>query len=103
MPWPSRGSLTSVATSDNRAVDGLEHVARVRDDELLHDRRERDRRELGADALDRRVEPVECLVLDHGRELRAETAANDRLVRDDAAVRLLDRAHERGLVARLQR
>src|SRR3954471_7336889 len=101
MPWPRRGSLTSVAIAGNGPVDRLEHVRLVRDDELLHDGREGQRREARADALDRRVEEVERAVLEQRRHLRAEAPARDRLVRDDAAVRLLDRAHERLLVERL--
>jgi len=49
-----------------------EHVFGVRDDVLLHHRRERERRELRSDALDRRVEVVESLVLQHRRDLGAE-------------------------------
>ena len=64
MPWPSRGSVTWLDKPEawllaDGALDGGEHVLGVRDDVLLHDRRERDRRELGADALDGRVEVVE--------------------------------------------
>src|ERR671933_180743 len=103
IPCPSRGSLISVAIAGNRATDGLEHVVRVRNDPLLHDRRERDGGEPRADALDRRVQPVERAVLDHRRDLGAETAADNRLVRDDAAVRLLHRVDERALVERLER
>src|SRR5258705_9278215 len=101
MPWPRRGSLTSVAiVAPHRAANRLEHVAGVRDDELLHHRRERQWRELRADTLDRCVEPVEGAVLDHGGDLRAEATADDRLVRDDAAVRLLDGRDQSVLVER---
>src|SRR3954453_10037433 len=150
MPWPSRGSLTSVAISAPpgdvatllgcgdqamqgrrerrwrhhrrgrgrpwmwlpggaliRLVDGaedrLQHVLRVRDDELLHHRGERQRRELRADALDRRVEPVEGLVLQDPRALGAEAHPRPGLVRDDRAVRLLHGTDERLLVERLKR
>ena len=81
----------------------VQHVGGVRDDELLHHRRERERRELRAHALHRSVEPVEGLVLDDGRDLGAEAHALDGLVRDDAAVRLLHRLDDRLLVERLQR
>src|SRR5712691_2393375 len=103
IPCPSRGSLTSVAISSDRAIDRREHVVRVWNAPLLHHRRERQRRELGADALDRRVEPVERAVLDHRGDLRAEAHARDRLVCDDAAVRLLHGFNQRLLVERLQR
>ena len=56
MPWPRRGSLTSVAICSgarDRPANRGEHVIRVRDDPLLHRGRERERRELRADALDR--------------------------------------------------
>src|SRR5207244_18770 len=90
MPWPRRGSLTSVAiAAPHGSANRFKHVGCMGNDELLHHRRERQRRELRADALDRRVEPVERAVLDHGGDLGAETAAHDRLVRDDAAVRFL--------------
>src|SRR5512133_4403411 len=99
MPWPRRGSLTSVAiVPSHGSANRCEHVAGVRDDELLHHRRERQRRELRADTLDRRVEPVERAVLNHGGNLCAETTADDRFVRDDAAVRLLDGRDQRVLV-----
>src|SRR5512133_2611714 len=99
MPWPRRGSLTSVAiVAPHGSANCFEHVARVRDDALLHHRRERQRRELRADALDRRGEPVERAVLDHGCDLCAEATADDRLVRADAAVRLLDGRDQRVLV-----
>src|SRR5205814_148365 len=81
IPCPSRGSLTSLATR-HRPLDRLEHVVGVRDHVLLHHRRERKRRELRPDALDRRVEPVERLLLDDGRDLRAEAHPRHRLVRD---------------------
>src|SRR5262249_4808793 len=103
MPCPRRGSLTSVAIPAHGALDRRQDVVGVRHDELLHDRRERQRRELRTDALDRGVEPVEGLVLDDGGDLRAEAHLHDRLVRDDAAVRLLDRGDDRVLVERLQR
>src|SRR6185436_10718934 len=51
IPWPRRGRMTSLAT--DRPPDRVEHVGGVRDDELFHDRRERQRRELRPDALDR--------------------------------------------------
>src|SRR3954453_18854419 len=103
MPWPRRGSLTSVAIARNGPVDRLEHVRLVRDDELLHDRREGQRREARADPLDGRVEEVEGALLEQRRAPGAEAPPRDRLLRDDAAIRLLDRAHERLLVERLQR
>src|SRR6266516_3776291 len=103
MPWPRRGSLTSVAiVAPHGSANRLEHVVGLRHDELLHDRRERQRRELSADTLDRRVEPVERAVLDQGGDLCAEATADDRLVRDDAAVRLLDGRDQRVLVEREQ-
>ena len=95
MPWPSRGSLTwfaiGYAFPTVRRI-AVEHVGHLRDHVLLHHRRERERRELRADALDRRVEPVERLVLQHGRHLGAEAHARHGLVRDDRAVRLLHAA-----------
>src|SRR5205085_6688211 len=109
MPWPRRGSLTSVAMGwpsallVDGAVDRLEHGLRVRDDERLHHGREGQRCELRADPLDRRVEPVERLVLEDGRDLGSEAHACDGLVRDDRAIRLLDRGDERLLVERLER
>src|SRR5207302_10171068 len=90
MPWPRRGSLISVAIASNRPVDRLEHVVGVRHAPLLHHRRERQRRELRPDTLDRRVEPVECVVLDYRGHLGTEAHARNGFVRDDAAVRLLD-------------
>src|SRR5437764_15471994 len=39
IPCPRRGSLTSVGTTD-RPQDRLQHVLGMRDDELLHPRRE---------------------------------------------------------------
>src|SRR3954449_8446292 len=90
MPWPRRGSLTSVAIAGDRPVDRLEHVRLVRDDELLHDGREGKRREARADALDRRVQEVEGPVLEDRGNFCAEAPPRDRLVRDDAAVRLPD-------------
>src|SRR6185312_13261672 len=72
IPWPRRGSLTSSAIALHRPLDRSQHVIGVRDDVLLHHRREGQRREPGADALDGRVEPVERLVLDDGGDLRAE-------------------------------
>src|SRR5919198_3713567 len=103
IPCPSRGSFTSLAIATYRATDRREHVGGVRHDVLLHHGRERNRRELRPHTLDRRVEPVERLLLHHGRDLGAEPHARDRLVRDDAAVRLLDRVDDRALVQRLQR
>src|SRR5579859_3636375 len=100
MPWPRRGSLTSVATAHG-AVDRPQNIGCLRHDELLHDGREGNGRELGADPLNRGVEPVERLVLDDSPDLGAEPAADDGLMGDDAAVRLLDRADERRLVERL--
>src|SRR5919197_5300413 len=88
-------------SSTHRLSDRLEHVVGVRDDVVLHHRRERERRELRAYPLDGRVEPVECLFLDDGGNLGAEAHPRDRLVRDDAAIRLLDRVNERLLVERL--
>src|SRR5205807_2784754 len=67
-------------------ADRLQNVVGVRHDPLLHHGCERQRREPGPDALDRRVEPVEGAVLDHRRDLRSEPHAGDRLVCDDAAV-----------------
>src|SRR5688500_13598361 len=103
MPCPRRGSLISVAIATHSSLDGREHVVGVRNDPLLHHRGERERRELCAHALDRRVEPIEGAVLDHGRDLGAEAHPRHCLVRDDAAVRLLHRRDERVLVERLQR
>src|SRR3954466_7555461 len=102
IPWPSRGSLTSVATL-HRAENRLQDVVGVRGDELLHHRGERQRRELRPDPLDRRVEPVERLVLDDRRDLGADPHPHDRLVRDHAPVRLLHRLDQRLLVERQQR
>src|SRR5436305_10586729 len=62
MPWPRRGSLTSLATRD-RPPDRRENVVGLRHDELLHRRRERERRELRADPPDRCLQPVEPLLL----------------------------------------
>src|SRR6266851_1596326 len=101
MPWPRRGSLTSVAIgTPYRSANCMQHIARVRHDELLHHRRERQWRELRPDALDRCVEPVERAVLDQGGDLRAEASAHDRLVGDDAAIGLLHRRDQRVLVER---
>src|SRR5207249_11531499 len=36
IPWPRRGSLISVAIAPYRSADRIEHVVRVRNDELLH-------------------------------------------------------------------
>src|SRR4051812_32212384 len=80
MPWPRRGSFTSSAIALNRPLDRLEHVVGMRNDVFLHHRGEGQRRELRADPLDRRVEPVEGLVLDDGRDLRAEAHAGHRLM-----------------------
>src|SRR4029453_19471052 len=63
IPWPSRGSLISVAISPDGCEDRLEDVVGVRDDPLLHHGRERQGRELGADPLHPGVEPVGTLVL----------------------------------------
>src|SRR5207237_5778700 len=54
IPWPSRGRMTSVGTLrlPDGSLDRGEHVVGVRDDEVLHHRRERERRELRAHALD---------------------------------------------------
>src|SRR5439155_26055309 len=83
MPWPSRGRLTSVAiAATHRAHDRVEDIRLVRHDELLHHRRERQRHEARADALDRGVEPVEGVLLDDRRHLGAEAHPRDRLVRD---------------------
>src|SRR5439155_19193263 len=103
IPCPSRGSLISVAIPSYGAANRRQHVARVRHDPLLHHRRERKRRELRPDALDRRVQPVEGLVLEHGGDLGAEAHPCHGLVRVDAAVRLLLGRDERLLVERLQR
>src|SRR5215475_7542494 len=70
IPCPRRGSFTSLLTRDRPPHRG-EHVVGLRDDVLLHLRRERQRRELRPDALDRRVEPVEGLLLQHGDDLGA--------------------------------
>src|SRR5881397_981587 len=64
MPCPSRGRVSSVAIPAHRAHDRLVDLGLVRDDELLHHRGERKRDEAGADPLDRRVEPVEGVLLD---------------------------------------
>src|SRR5919198_1167435 len=103
IPCPSRGSLISVAIPTHGAADRREHVGRVRHDPLLHHGRERERRELRPPALDRRVPPVEGLVVEHGRDLGAEAHPRDGLVRDDASVRLLHRGDECLLVERLAR
>src|SRR4051812_33996946 len=106
IPWPSRGRMTSVATASalpHGPLDRGEHVVGMRDDERLHHRRERQRRELRADALDRRIEPVERLVLEHRSDLRAEAHPRHRLVCHHGPVRLLHRRDERLLVERLQR
>src|SRR5689334_4478986 len=102
IPCPRRGSFTSLATRD-RPLDRGEHVVGLRDHELLHRRRERERRELGPHALDRRVEVVERLLLQHGRDLGPEAHPRDGLVRDDRAIRLLDRLDQARLVERLER
>src|SRR3712207_7101319 len=52
----SRGSLISVAIAGHGPANRLQHVVGVRDHERLHHGRERQGRELRADALDRRVE-----------------------------------------------
>src|SRR5262249_57173638 len=83
--------------------DRGEQVGGLRDDELLHRRRERERRELRPDALDRRVEPVERPLLEDGRNLGPEPHPRHGLVCDDRAIRLLHRLDERVLVERLER
>ena len=75
----------------------------MRYDPFLHDGRERDRSELGADAPVARVEVVERLFLDDGRDLCAPAHARDGLMGDDGAVRLLHGGDESVLVERLQR
>src|SRR5438874_10893917 len=52
MPCPRRGSLTSLPMPD-RPLDRSQDFVGARDDELLHHRRERQRREARADTLDR--------------------------------------------------
>src|SRR3954454_2154514 len=106
IPWPSRGRMTSVATASalpHGPLDRVEHVVGMRDDERLHHRGERQRRELRPDSLDRRIEPVERLVLEHRSDLRAEAHPRHRLVRHHGPVRLLHRRDERLLVERLER
>src|SRR3954466_1066927 len=105
MPWPSRGRMTSVTTLrlPDSSLDRGEDVLGMRGDERFHPRRERERRELRPHALDRRVEPVERLVLEDGRDLGAEAHPRDGLVRDDSTVRLLHRGDERLLVEWLKR
>src|SRR5262249_14007697 len=102
IPCPRRGSFTSLLTR-HPPPHRREHVVPRRDDELLHLRRERERRKLRPDALDRRVEPVERLLLQHGHDLGAEAHPRHGLVGDDGAVRLLHRLHERLRIERLQR
>src|SRR4029453_15058962 len=102
IPWPSRGSLISVAISSDGREDGLENVVGVGNDPLLHDGCEGKRRELGSDALDGGVQPVEGLMLDERGDLGAEAHACDRLVGNHAAIRLLDRLDNGSLVERLQ-
>ena len=105
MPWPRRGRVTWFAISPLPTVRFI--AARTSCawgiDELLHHRGERQRREPRADALDRRVEVVESLLLDERGDLGAPAHARHGLVGDDAAVRLLHRGDERLLVERLQR
>src|SRR5262245_29363055 len=106
MPCPSLGSLTSEAIelpARDRPADRGEDVVGVRNHPLLHPRSEREGRELRADPLDRSVEPVERPVLDHGGELRPESAAGDRLVGGDAPRRLLHRVEDRLPVEREER
>src|SRR5215470_1984254 len=94
IPCPRRGSLTSSATRDGLPDRG-EHVRGLRDDELLHRRCERERRELRPDALDRSVEPVERPLLEDCGHLGAEPHPRHGLVGDDRAIRLLHRLDER--------
>src|SRR5207245_4626440 len=96
MPCPSRGSFTSLATYG--PPDRVQDVGLVRHDVVLEHRREGNGSEARAHALDRRAEPVEGLLLDDGSDLRAEAHARDRLMGDDAAVRLIDGGDEPLLV-----
>src|SRR5688500_8230317 len=103
MPWPGRGRLTCLLTLPHRARARGQDVLRVRDDELLHHRRKRERDELRSDALDGSVEVVERLLLDERRDFGAPPQARDGFMRDDAAIRLLLRGDECLFVERLER
>ena len=103
MPWPRRGSFTSLQARRDRLPDRGQNLFLPRHVRPLEHGRERRRRELRADALDRRVEPVERLLLDDGRHLGAEAHPRDGLVRDDEPVRLLDGGDDRLLVEGLER
>src|SRR6185503_14809233 len=56
-----------------------------------------------AEPRDGRVEPLERLAADGGRELPAVAPGEGRFVQDQAAAGLADRAHDRGHVPRQQR
>ena len=106
MPWPRRGSLTSVAIATPAPPSGGSPRGRP-------PRAGRTTAPSpGANASGANFAPTRSIgassqsnapVLDHRGELRAEASARDRLVRRDAARRLLDGADDRLLVEREER
>ena len=90
-------SFHSRTYDSDRLVSGsfanrLQHVRRLRQDRFFEVRVVRHRAVQRADALHRRVEVLEQLAADAGRQLGAEAARHLVFVRDDDAVRALDEA-----------
>src|SRR5206468_7477094 len=101
----SRGMTTSVAIGSDVAEGGerrVHDVLLVREGGLLEGLRVGHRHVGARDALDRRVEPVESLLLDQRREVGAHAAVRPALLHDHRAVGLLNRLENRVEVERAQ-
>ena len=75
--------MSAEASVAREVLDGLQHVRRLRQDDLFEIRAVGDRGVERGDAADRRVEVFEQLVGDARRQLGAEAAGQLILVRDD--------------------
>src|SRR3954471_13633311 len=101
-----RGIVTSLAMLLLEVPEGrergLHHVFLVRERGLLEWLRVRHRDVGPGHALDGGVEPVEGLLLDQRREVRAHASVRPALLDDHRAVGLLDRLQDRVEVERAQ-
>src|SRR6185503_8979958 len=102
-----RGIVTSLAMVLLEIPEGRErgvnHVLLVRERRLLEWLRIRHRDVGAGHALDGRVQPVERLLLDQRREVRADASMRPTLLDDHGPVRLLDRLQDRVEVERPER
>src|SRR5690606_475853 len=101
-PSPTSGSLMTYSP-----MSGLHDFAQCAPDarragKIIPFLRMRVRRVPAGDAHDRRLQVIEAVLLDEGRELRAEAAGQRRLVHDDTTPRLPDRGCDRVEIVRNQ-